>query len=162
MLRYLKEKTSIFECRSCCVCLMCHHCQKTIGWRRQREILWLTWGTTWDQRHLWSSRLLSWFSLSVKRDVHIYSQNSAQYAVTHTHVGVVFYLHIYEIVERVNVLLHQPFHLENTKMTVLTWWIQILHREKRSLIDNGLNLRCFQMLNVLISCSSLSLLLWLI
>lgn len=32
---------------------------------------------------------------------------------THTHVWVVFYLHVDEIVERVDVLLHQPFHLQN-------------------------------------------------
>lgn len=36
-------------------------------------------------------------------------------AVTHTHVRVVFYLHIDKIVEWVDVLLYQAFHLKDTQ-----------------------------------------------
>lgn len=43
----------------------------------------------------------------------IHNEDAAETAVSLVHVGAMCYLHIDEIVERVNVLLHKPFHLGN-------------------------------------------------
>lgn len=100
------------------------------------KIVWLTWCTTWDQHHLWSSRLLSLFSLSVKTDVHVLHVFIHNSDVTHTHtLVVVTYLHIDEIVKWVDVLFHQPFHLQNrmnyrlgivsVNMNKIKYWIDL-------------------------------------
>lgn len=41
----------------------------------------------------------------------IHNEEAAETVVSLAHVGAMCYLHIDEIVERVDVLLHQPFHL---------------------------------------------------
>lgn len=58
------------DSRSCyrLVCESPDCCRLTHRW----QFTWLTWGTTWDQRHLWSSHLLSLFSLSGKEDIHFH------------------------------------------------------------------------------------------
>lgn len=43
----------------------------------------------------------------------IHNEDAADTAASLAHVGTMSYLHIDEIVERVDVLLHQPFHLGN-------------------------------------------------
>lgn len=89
-----------------------HMRHTTVGQCRRWQFVWLTWGTTWDQHHLWSSHWLSLFSLS-KKTRHSYSRCSWNHFHKVTHTGVVFYLHVDEVVEGVDVLLYQPFHLEN-------------------------------------------------
>lgn len=56
-----------------------------------------------------------------KRRHSFWNQREIDAAATRTHAGVVCYLHIDEIVEWIDVLLHQTFHLENTLNRYKQW-----------------------------------------